>query len=392
MIMSRILGAPASLEARRAWLVLLIAALPLGAGCGASGGATPPTVESPPAASPGTPAQALHAWVARPGHVGVSAAVVQFDGSLWTGTAGLARTGEPMRPDHQIAMGSITKTVTAALVLRLAHEGRLGLDDTVGRWLGVLDNVPPQITLRQLLNHTCGLGNYSAHPAFAATVASDPSRVFDPREVLALFLPPPAFAPGAGTEYTNTAFVVLGLVAEAAGQRGVAAAWRERFWGPLGLDEVFLPPDEAARGSVANAWVGDSAETMRETDPSLNAAGFSARWAAFGLVASPRAVARWTRALFAGTVLDAAARQQMLQFVAPPGTIGVETGSGLGVRRYAYGGREQWGHSGATTEGSSIVLYEPSSGLTVALAMNQSPPTHGSSHFALAGDLLRLAR
>lgn len=171
--------------------------------------------------------------------------------------AGPARTGEPMRPDHQIAMGSITKTVTAALVLRLAQEGRLDLDDAVGRWLGALDNVPPQITLRQLLNHTCGLGNYSAHPAFAATVASDPSRSFDPRELLGLFLPPPAFPPGAATEYTNTAFVVLGLVAEAAGQRGVAAAWRERFWGPLGLEEVFLPlalagaTDGSSRGSPA---------------------------------------------------------------------------------------------------------------------------------------------
>ena len=120
MIMSRILGAPGSLETRQAWLVLLLAALPLGTGCGASGGATPPTGASP--ALPGTPAQALQAWGARPGHVGVSAAVVQPDGSLWTGTAGLARTGGPMRLDHQIAMGNITKTVTAALVLRLAQE------------------------------------------------------------------------------------------------------------------------------------------------------------------------------------------------------------------------------------------------------------------------------
>ncbi len=376
---------------RQPGLVPLVAALALDAGCGASGTVTPPTAASQPPAAPRTPAEALQAWIAQPGRVGVSAAVIQADGSLWTGTAGLARTGEPLRPDHQVSVGSITKTVTAALVLQLWQEGRLGLDDPVGSWLEALDNLPPQVTLRQLLNHTCGLGNYSVHPAFAATLASDPSRIFEPREVLTLFLPPPAFAPGARTEYTNTAFVVLGLVAEAAGRRPIAAQWRERFFGPLALDEVFLLPDEPARGSVANAWVGETAATMRETDLSRNVAGFSARWAAYGLVASPRTVARWARALFAGAVLDDAARQQMLQFVPPANPSGVETGSGLGVRRYAYGGREQWGHSGATSEGSSIVIFEPSSGISVAVAMNQTPATHASSHFVLVGDLLRLA-
>jgi D-alanyl-D-alanine carboxypeptidase len=366
-------------------------AVVLAAGCGAEGVVTPAAGGAPPSASPSTLEGVLQEWIAQPGHVGVSAAVIRADGSVWTGASGLARAGAPLRPDHQIAVGSITKTVTAALVLQLWQEGRLGLDDKVGEWLGALDDVPPQITLRQLLNHTGGLGNYTLDPAFAPAIAADPARRFTPREVLALFLPPPRFAPGARTEYTNTSFLLLGLVAEAASRRRVAELWRERLWGPLALDEVFLPPDEAARGSVAHAWVGSSAATMRETDPLRNVAGFSSGWAAFGLVASPRAVARWGRALFAGDVLGPSAREQMLQFVPPESTTRVESGSGLGVRRYAYGGREQWGHSGASPEGSSIFLFEPASGLTVAVAMNQSPATHASSHFTLAGDLLRVA-
>lgn len=334
----------------------------------------------------------LDAWLLEPGRRGVSAAVIQADGSLWTGASGLARTGEPLRPDHLITIGSITKTATAALVLQLSQEGRLALDDPVGAWLARLDHVPPQVTLRQLLNHTCGLANYTLHPAFASTLALDPARRFSPREVLELFLEPPVFAAGARTQYTNTAFVVLGLVAEAASGGDVAAEWRARFWGPLRLDEVFLPVAEPARGNVANAWVGVVAASLREVDPLANVAGFSARWAAFGLLATPRDVARWARALFGGAVLQADARREMLTFVPPAGEIDVETGSGLGVRRYQYGGREQWGHSGAADEGSSIVLYEPASAVTLALAMNQSPASHGSSHFALAGELLRIAR
>jgi D-alanyl-D-alanine carboxypeptidase len=183
--------------------------------------------------------------------------------------------------------------------------------------------------------------------------------------------------------------VLLGMVAESAGGVEVAAQWRARFWGPLGLDEVFLPPDEPPLGSVANAWVGGSAATQREVEPLANVAAFSARWAAFGLVASPRDVARWARALFAGNVLGPAARREMLTVV-PAGEAGFETGWGLGVRRYGYLGREQWGHSGAADEGSSLVLHEPSSGVTLAVAMNQSPASHGSSHFLLAGELLRI--
>jgi len=383
--------ARATVTDRRRALALIGAAGACAAFCGgrdrAAAGGTRPT----PAATPDALQAQLDRWASLPDHVGVSAAVLQLDGGLWTGAAGLARVGEPLRPDHQIAVGSITKTVTAALVLQLAQEGRLGLDDPTGSWLGSVRNVPPQITLRQLLNHTCGLANYTGNPAFASTIAADPSRRFAPLELLDLFLGPPAFAPGSGTQYTNSAYIVLGLVAESAGGRPITAHWRDRFFRPLALDEMFLPPDEEARGNVAHAWVSGTAASD-ETDPLLNVAGFSSRWAAFGLMSSARNVARWGRALFAGPVLEAAARQQLLQFVPAAGNAPVETGSGLGVRRYAYAGREQWGHSGAAPEGSSIFVFEPSSGLTVAVAMNQSPATHASSHFELLGELLGAAR
>ena len=375
---------------RRSLPAALAAQALFGAACGGAP-ASPPTSVTPPRTQAEALQARLDAWLVEPGRRGVSAAVIQPDGSLWAGSAGLARSGEPLRPDHQIAVGSITKTATAALVLQLVQEGRLALDDPVGAWLPRLDQVPPDVTLRQLLNHTCGLANYTAHPAFASTLALDPARRFSPREVLQLFLAPPAFTPGARTQYTNSAFLVLGLVAEAASGMEIAALWRARFWGRLGLAEVFLPEAEPARGSVANAWVGGASTSLREVDPLANVAGFSARWAAFGLVASPRDVARWARSLFAGAVLEAGTRREMLTFVPPSGEIGVETGSGLGVRRYQYGSREQWGHSGAADEGSSIVLYEPASAVTLALAMNQSPASHGSSHFALAGELLRIA-
>jgi D-alanyl-D-alanine carboxypeptidase len=371
-------------------LAAAITAAAATSGCGMGSGPSTPAATPAPRSLAEALQERLDAWLLEPGRRGVSAAVIQADGSLLAVAAGVARSGEPLRPHHLIAVGSITKTVTAALVLQLVQEGRLGLDDPLGDRLERFAHVPPEVTLRQLLNHTCGLANYTLHPSFAATLARDPVRRFAPREVLQLFLEPPLFARGERTQYTNTAFVLLGLVAESAAGAEIAEQWRSRFWGPLGLHEVFLPPEEPPRGDVANAWVGGSLVSQREVEPLGNVAGFSARWAAFGLVASPRDVARWARALFSGNVLGPAARREMLAVVAA-GEPGVETGSGLGVRRYGYFGREQWGHSGSADEGSSIVLHEPSSGVTLSVAMNQSPASHGSSHFVLAGELLRIA-
>jgi D-alanyl-D-alanine carboxypeptidase len=317
----------------------------------------------------------------------VSAAVILADGSTWEGTAGPARTGEALQPHHQLVIASITKTVTSALVLQLAEEGRLGLDDSVGRWLGELRNVAPQITLRQLLNHTSGVANYTTHPAFAAALAADRSHVFTPRELLDRFVGTPDFAPGQGTLYSNTGFLLLGLVAEAASGQPIANEFRLRFWNPLGLEEVFLPIAEPARGIVANAWMSASGG-LREVDPLANPAALSARGVAWGLIASAGNVARWGRALFAGDVLGAEMRLEMLQFVPAAGNIAPETGSGLGVRRYLYDGREIWGHSGGAPDGASLLAHDPLSGITIAVIANQDQGTLGLAHFLLAGRLL----
>jgi D-alanyl-D-alanine carboxypeptidase len=325
---------------------------------------------------------ALQSWAAAPGHRGVTASVVWPDGAQWSGAAGLAAADEPIRPEHLIGIASITKTMTAAVVLQLVDEGVLRLDDPLSRWLPPIAGVEPAITLRQLLNHTNGLGNYTLSPALGAALDADPTRPFSADELLA-FIGPARFAPGERTEYTNTAFLLLGRVAEAATGRPIVELYRQRLWTPLDLHGVFMPGVEEPPGPVAVA-AGRGGVFLPLDFPALLSIG----QAAFGLFADASTVARWGRALFAGAVVSAERQAEMRALVPAAGNIPGETGAGLGIRGYHYLDRDQVGHSGGMAFGSSLLLFDPDTGVTVAVLMNQG---QNAGHFQLAPQLLALA-
>ncbi|MGE0556145.1 MAG: serine hydrolase domain-containing protein, partial [Gemmatimonadales bacterium] len=167
----------------------------------------------------------LDRWAASSSHYGVSAAIVFPAGREWVGTAGRAG-GESLRPDHLISIASITKTMTGAVVLRLAEAGLVSLDDAITKWFPPLANIDPAITVRQLLNHTSGVANYTANPALGTAINADPTHQFTIDELLA-FVGPPSFAPGARTEYTNTAFLLLARIAERATGESILALYRQ---------------------------------------------------------------------------------------------------------------------------------------------------------------------
>lgn len=328
--------------------------------------------------------EALDDWAAQPGHRGVSASVIMPNGNEWVGTAGMEASGSPLLPEHLVWIASITKTMTGAIILELSEEGQLGLDDPISRWLDAMDNVDPEITIRQLLNHTNGLANYTRSANLGQLIGLDSEHVFTAEELIGE-VGPPSFAPGERTQYTNSSFVLLGMIAEAVTGEPIVDLYHERLWDPLGLDEIFLPGHEPPPGPVARAWVGQSQEAVFPLDQmSLLSIGNSA----FGLFSNARTVARWGRALFTGSVFDQNTFDQMVDFVPAAGNIPGETGAGLGIRGYGYLGRTQWGHSGGSSMGSSLMLFDPETGITVAVIMNQG---RGAQHFALAPRLLEIA-
>ena len=324
----------------------------------------------------------LDLWIADPKHRGVSASVIFADGSQWEGVDGLSADGEALQSNHLISIASITKTMTGALILQLASESALSLDDPVSRWLPPRMNIDTNITIRQLLNHTNGLANYTANPAFAAVVSESKVHIFSIEELLT-FVGPPQFAPGEGVQYTNTAFILLGEILERVTGKPIEELYHERLWDPIGLKEIFLPVCEEPPGLVAFT-LGNKGLV----DPSDQISWFSAMYSAFGLMASARNIACWGHALFEDNVLTVEMQKEMRTVVPASGSIPGEQGVGLGIRSYHYLGRIQYGHSGGSPFGSSLLLYDPQTRVIVAVLMNQSS---GADHFTLAPKLLDIA-
>ena len=156
------------------------------------------------------------------------------------GTTQLGATTPP-RADTHFRIASNTKTMTAAVILQLAQEGKLSLDDPVSKYVPGVPN-GDNITIAELLKMRSGLYNYDDDPEFWAILDRDPTKVWTPAEVLAIaFKHPPNFPPGTGFEYTNTNYALLGLIAEKVDGKPLASCLQDRLFGPLGLKDTLLP-------------------------------------------------------------------------------------------------------------------------------------------------------
>jgi D-alanyl-D-alanine carboxypeptidase len=196
----------------------------------------------------------------------------------WSGAAGVAdvATGQPMPVDARMRLESVSKIWTAVLVLQLAEQGRLGLDDTVARWLPGLLPFGDRITLRQLLTHTSGIfDNNDAvkdpnrvlqrvkDPVFHAELVrlakrlqADPTVRFPPTVWIRLAATQPLyFPPGTGYHYSNVGFEVLGLVIQKVTGQPLQAVYQERIVQPLGLGHTAYDPQGDITGPHARGYL-----------------------------------------------------------------------------------------------------------------------------------------
>jgi CubicO group peptidase (beta-lactamase class C family) len=178
---------------------------------------------------------------------GASIAIVSPAGS-WFGASGVAntQTRTPLKADDRFQIGIITKTFVATTVLQLVQEGKLRLDDKLTQLLPdrVTKNVPnaANITLRQLLQHTSGIADYT--DVLFTQAATNPGvflQEWQPEELVGLINGvPPLVNPGEAWRYSSTNFVLVGLIVEATTDRSIGREIRDRILTPLGIDSTFF--------------------------------------------------------------------------------------------------------------------------------------------------------
>jgi D-alanyl-D-alanine carboxypeptidase len=298
---------------------------------------------------------------------GATAAVIFPDGKVWTGASGEAWTGQPATPGTLFELGSITKTYTAALVLRLAAAGTLALDDPLTRWL---PDFPASsgVTLRHLLNHTSGIHNLTDDPRYIPALIQNPARHWTAREQFE-FVGPAAFAPGTGWGYSNTGYLLLGLVAEKAGGASIATLMRRELLEPLNLKQTFFEVEDSVSGEKAHAFLDINGDGTPEDLSALipRTAFITAAWTAGAMTASAEDAARFMRAVHEGPGLDAPGRTQMQT------TVNRTDGNrhGLGLLVIGQDSALLSGHLGNSAGYSGAVFHSPTLGITIALLTNR---------------------
>ncbi|QCO66663.1 beta-lactamase family protein [Luteimonas yindakuii] len=269
----------------------------------------------------------------------------------------------PATPETRYRLASVSKQFTAAAILRMAEEGLLRLDDPVRRWLPELPPATAPVTLHHLLAHTSGLVDYED------LMEAAPAGQVQDADVLALLARADRlrFAPGTAYAYSNSGYVLLGLVAARASGQSFPEVLRTRLFTPLGMDGAVAWTADGAPVR-ARAW-GYSLRDGRwqRTDQSPT----SATLGDGGIYASIDELGRWLAALDAGAILSDASRQAM--FAAHTST---PTGE-EDVDAYGYGwrlhGDMQW-HSGETVGFRNVVLRLPRERLAVVVLSNRNSP------------------
>ncbi|BCY11643.1 serine hydrolase [Actinoplanes sp. L3-i22] len=277
-------------------------------------------------------------------------AEVRVGSAVWGGAAGVAdlRTGRPARPGLEHRIGSVTKTFVATTVLQLVAERRVGLDVPVADYLpGVLPaDLGARTTVRMLLGHYSGIGDYpDGIFRTEADFEANRHRTFRPAELAAIGLAQPRTGePGAAYHYSNTDYILAGMLVEKVTGHTVAAEVDRRILRPLRLGHTYFPGTRAGlRGPHDRAYVQMADGLPRDfTDYDM-----SWGWAAGAMVSTPHDVNVFYRALLAGRLLPPAQLAEM--------TTGTPNGLGLSYAALPCG--PAWGHTGTVIGHSTYTFH-----------------------------------
>jgi len=312
---------------------------------------------------------------------GATLGVVLPDGHSFGLAVGMSDTTAKlaMRASDRMLAGSVGKTFFAALALQLVAEGRLSLDDPISLHLGRepwFDRLPnaADITVRMLMNHTSGLVRYEFSEAFARDLSAAPDRVWQPEEQIAYILDTRApFAAGSGWDYSDTNYIVLGMIVERVTGTLAYDEIQRRLLDPLGLRDIARQTSRTIPGLVQGyAGPGNS---FGGHDAMITNGRFAFNpqfeWAGGGFATSSRDLARWAKALYEGLAFDAKLDAQVYAGVAARG-LGADARYGLGVILLETPLGAARGHSGFFPGYLTEMRYYPDHRFAIALQVNTS--------------------
>jgi D-alanyl-D-alanine carboxypeptidase len=291
---------------------------------------------------------------------------------------------ERMRVTHRMLQGSVGKTYFAAVALQLVREGKLDLDAKVERYLGQQSwwrapdgrvRLPngADITVRQLMTHTSGVVRYEFKEEFQRDLTATPHREWKPVDRLAYILDTaPPFAAGQGWQYSDTNYILLGVIIEIITGQPAYDEIRRRILEPFALRNT-IPSDRIVLPGVSQGYAGPNngfgghdamiADGRFTVNPQLE-------WAGGGFASTTEDLARWAAITFSGRAFGEDLLQKAVQGVETRGLGGARYGLGVILHETPLG--VSYGHSGFFPGYLTEVRYYPQHRFAIALQFNTS--------------------
>jgi len=310
-------------------------------------------------------------------------AVVQRGQLREVHTFGVAnlKTERRMRIDDRMRIASAAKAFSGAAALSLVSKGALSLNDTIKERLPDQPDAWSEVTLRQLLNHTSGLPDFSQSPRFRDALLANLTKAPPPEKLLSFVKNKKLrFEPGSKYQYSNSDNIAVALMVEEATGRTYEGQLQEQVYGPLGLRKTTLPRGANLGKPYIHGYDNDPSEQPPEDYSKLVAAGWS--WASGGIVSTPADLNDFIRGYVGGELFDFRTRARQRQVVAgggsePPGP--GENSAGLAIFRYETKCGTVWGHTGNIAGYTQFMAASPNGNRSVTVSANtQLTPKNGA--------------
>jgi len=304
------------------------------------------------AAEPATAAdvqRGLKGLVAAGGGPPGAIATLYRDGHLTVlraGRADIRRKGAPTATQH-MRIASVSKAFSGAVALQLVRDGRLGLDDTIGQRLPGMPPAWAGVTVRQMLNHTSGLPDYTQSSAFAKHAQTNPRGFVSPTGIIDWVRADKlAFPPGSSYAYSNTDNIVIGLIAQALTGKTYPDLLEEVVFGPASLRQTTFPTRQIALPRpFLHGYVVAPSQKAQDVTTFLSPSG---AWASGAIVSTPAELNAFIRAYLGLRFFGAAQQREQMRFVpgssSPPGP--GQNSAGLALFRYRTRCGTVYGHTG----------------------------------------------
>jgi D-alanyl-D-alanine carboxypeptidase len=303
--------------------------------------------------------------------------------ALQSGVADIA-AGTPMSPEDSLRIGSLTKTYVSTAVLQLVAKHRIDLGDPASRYLPGLLAGQPRITLRQLLNHTSGIYEFNDDPrVLAPYLKGDLGHVWTPRQLVRIALShDPVDQPGTAFHYSNTNYLLAGLVVQAVTGHRLGDVLHHRVFSRANLSATTFTASRTLPAPAAHGYF-----VLSGDNPTDITSLYPYPWASGAAVSTAPDIARFYRRLLSGRLLPRRLMAAMRTTVDASAEDGPGTAYGLGLERFPTPCGTAWGHGGNFPGYVTYVYSSPDGSRQTVLLLNEDPASLGSK----AGrDFLRL--